>query len=375
MTIFLFVVGLVLLIGGAEVLVRGATRIATAAGIAPLVIGLTVVAFGTSAPELAVTTAATLRGDDALAIGNVVGSNILNVLLILGLSAAVSPLTVQKRVIRLEVPFMIAVSALVVVLALDRSISRMEGFFLLLGGVTFTVVLVVHARRAGNGSPAPAAATAADAGMSGSAVPARSWTPLGVAVDVAMIAAGLGLLVVGSRWIVQGAQALAEVLGVPDLVIGLTIVSAGTSLPEFATSVVAAMRGQRDIAVGNIIGSNVFNLLIILGAAAAVVPQGVEVPLSALTFDLPVMLAVAVACFPIFFTGHRIDRLEGLIFLAFYLVYTTYLVLYAAHHHALDEFREAMLFVGIPLTLLVLILSWKRDADVADEVGDVGGSR
>ncbi len=358
MTLFLFIVGLVLLIGGAELLVRGATRIATAAGIAPLVVGLTVVAFGTSAPELAVSTAATLRGDAGLAVGNVIGSNILNVLLILGLSAVVAPLVVQKRVIRLEVPFMIGVSALVVLLALDRTISRTEGILLLLGGVTYLVVLVVQARRAGNGSQAPEVAAAA--GDAGSGVPATGWTPLGLAIDVALIGAGLGLLVAGSHWIVQGAEALAGSLGVPNLVIGLTVVSAGTSLPELATSVVAAFRGQRDIAVGNIIGSNIFNLLIILGAAAAVVPEGVAVPLSALTFDLPVMLAVAVACLPIFFTGHRIDRLEGLVFLVFYFVYTTYIVLFSAQHHALDEFREAMLFVGIPLTLLVLALAWKR---------------
>jgi cation:H+ antiporter len=363
MTLFLFIVGLVLLIGGAEILVRGATRIATAAGIAPLVVGLTVVAFGTSAPELAVSTAATLRGDAGLAVGNVIGSNILNVLLILGVSAAVAPLVVQKRVVRLEVPFMIGVSALVVLLALDGTISRTEGLLLLLGGATYTAVLVVQARRAGNGSEA---AVAAAAGETGSAALAPGWTPLGLAGDMALIAAGLGLLVLGSHWIVQGAQALAGALGVPDLVIGLTVVSAGTSLPELATSVIAAFRGQRDIAVGNIIGSNIFNLLIIMGAAAAVVPEGVAVPLSALTFDLPVMLAVAVACLPIFFTGHRIDRLEGVVFLAFYVVYTTYLILFAAHHHALDEFREAMLLVGIPLTLLVLVLSWKRGASDSD---------
>lgn len=149
MTVALFILGLVLLVGGAELLVRGATRIAMAAGIAPLVVGLTVVAFGTSAPELAVTTAATLRGDPDLALGNVVGSNILNILLILGLSAAVSPLLVQKRVVRLEVPFLIGITALVVILALDRSISRLEGILLLAGGITYTAVLVIRARRGG----------------------------------------------------------------------------------------------------------------------------------------------------------------------------------------------------------------------------------
>lgn len=365
MTVFLFIVGLALLIGGAELLVRGSTRIATAAGIAPLVIGLTVVAFGTSAPELAVTTAATLRGDGDLALGNVVGSNIMNILLVLGLAAAIAPLVVQKRVIQLEVPFMILISALVVVLALDGSISRVEGIFLLLGGLTYTAVLIVQARRSGDESAG--AAVAAAAGETGSSVPVPGWMPMGMVGNAVLVLAGLGLLVIGSHWIVEGAKALAATLGVPDLVIGLTVVSAGTSLPELATSVVAAFRGQRDMAVGNLIGSNVFNLLIILGTAAVVTPAGIGVPLSALTFDLPVMLAVALACLPIFFTGHRIDRIEGIIFLAFYAVYTTYLVLNAGDHHALGEFREAMLYVGLPLTTMILAATWLRPAGGAND--------
>lgn len=368
MTVFLFVAGLLLLIGGAELLVRGASRIAAAAGIAPLVVGLTVVAFGTSAPELAVTTAATLAGDPDLALGNVVGSNILNILLILGISAVLAPLLVQKRVVRMEVPFMILVSAIVVLLAMNGVIGRVEGILLVLGGITYTVVLVVQARRAGNGAVVNGSATqlAAAAGASSPmasssasspaspASPASTWTGAGLAKDIALIAVGLGLLVLGSQWIVDGAQVMAERLGVPDLVIGLTVVSAGTSLPELATSVVASVRGQRDIAVGNIIGSNVFNLLIILGTAATVAPDGLAVPLSALTFDLPVMLIVAAACLPIFFTGHRIDRLEGVLFLGFYVVYTGYLVLDAGNHHALPQLREAILFFGLPITVLVL---------------------
>jgi cation:H+ antiporter len=263
MTALLFVAGLVLLVAGAESLVRGATRLASAAGIAPLVVGLTVVAFGTSAPELAVTTAATLQGDADLALGNVVGSNILNVLLILGLSAVVAPLVVQRRVVRLEVPFMIAVTALVGLLTVDGSISRGEGAALLIGGITYTVVLVVQARKANAGSTAASSDRPATSALVGSA---------------ARVLLGLVLLVLGSRWIVQGAEAMAADLGVPNLVIGLTIVSAGTSLPELATSVVASIRGERDLAVGNIIGSNVFNLLIILAPPPPSPPEGSPSP-------------------------------------------------------------------------------------------------
>lgn len=340
MTAFLFLAGLVLLVGGADLLVRGASRIAAAAGISPLVVGLTVVAFGTSAPELAVTTSASMNGFPDLALGNVVGSNVLNVLLILGVSALVAPLMVQKRVVRLEVPFMIGVTALVVVLSLNGVVSRLEGAFLLAGGVVYATVLVLRAR-------AVAPAIRLDRGEARRSMPA----------NLALVALGLVLLVLGSRWIVDGAEAMAAALGVPELVIGLTVVAAGTSLPELATSVVASIRGERDIAVGNIIGSNIFNLLIVLGTAAVVSPTGVAVPVSALTFDLPVMLAVAVVCLPILITGLKIDRLEGFIFLGFYVVYTSYLVLDASNHQALPALREGILFVALPLTVLTLVAS------------------
>ena len=352
MTAVLFVAGLGLLIGGAELLVRGASRIAAAAGISPLVVGLTVVAFGTSAPELAVTAAASLGGDPDLALGNVVGSNVLNVLLILGVSALVAPLLVQKRLVRLEVPFMIAISALVVILSLNRVISRTEGIILFLGGLTYTAVLVLRAR------------AVAPPRMERAGPPA---TPASITLNVVLVLGGLGLLVLGSRWIVAGAEAMAQAFGIPQLVIGLTVVAAGTSLPELATSIVAALRGERDMAVGNVIGSNIFNLLIVLGAASMLAPGGVDVPLSALTFDLPVMLAVAVVCLPIFFTGLKIDRLEGFIFLGFYVIYTTYLVLDAANHDALDALQDGILFVALPLTVLTLVAAgWGRRDEEAD---------
>lgn len=338
MTTLLFVLGLALLVGGAELLVRGSSRIAARAGISSLVVGLTVVAFGTSAPELGVTAAAAFRGDPDLALGNVVGSNVLNILLILGLSALVAPLVVQKRLVRLEVPFMVAVSVLAVLLSLNGTITRLEGTILLFGGIAYTAVLVMRARAV---APSPAEREVS--------------SPRGsTALDLGLVVLGLGLLVLGSQWIVESARAIAGALGVPELVIGLTVVAAGTSLPELATSVVASVQGQRDIAVGNIIGSNIFNLLIVLGSAALIAPSGVDVPTSALTFDLPVMLVVAVVCLPIFITGLKIDRLEGFIFVGFYIVYTTYIALDAAHHHALDELRDGIVYIVLPLTLLTL---------------------
>ncbi|NIP79675.1 MAG: calcium/sodium antiporter, partial [Gemmatimonadetes bacterium] len=301
----------------------------------------------TSAPELAVSTAASVRGDPGLALGNVVGSNVLNVLLILGLSAVVAPLVVERRLVRLEVPFMILASLLVMALAIDGRVGRVEGAGLLVTGLAYTTVLVLRARAVA--PPLP--------GGTGAIGTARR----AVAANAAMTVLGLLLLVLGSRWLVQGALAMAESLGVPDLVVGLTIVAAGTSLPELATSVVASVRGQRDIAVGNVVGSNIFNLLIILGAAAGVSTEGLEVPLSALTFDLPVMLAVAVACLPVFVSGLRIDRAEGLIFLGFYVAYTGYLVLDAADHYALPILRDGILFFALPLAVLALAATGYRD--------------
>ncbi|MBW3552755.1 MAG: calcium/sodium antiporter [Gemmatimonadetes bacterium] len=350
MPAFLFLLGLGLLVAGAEVLVRGAARIALAAGISPLVIGLTVVAFGTSAPELAVTTSAALRGEPDLALGNVVGSNIFNVLVVLGASALVAPLVVSRRLVRLEVPLLTVSATLVLLLALDGLISRVEGAFLLFGAFAYTGLLLQQSRRGSeNGIEAEVAAIAgADEGPGGRA--------RRIVVDVVLIAAGLGLLVLGSRWLVDGATTFALALGVSELIIGLTIVAAGTSLPELATSIVATFRGQRDMAVGNIVGSNLFNVLLILGAASLVAPAGVPAPAAAVRFDIPVMVGVSVACLPVFFSGLRIARWEGALFLGYYFAYTGYIILAATHHDALAGYRAAMLFFVLPLTAITLLV-------------------
>jgi cation:H+ antiporter len=338
--IFWFVLGGALLIAGAEVLVRGASRLATAAGIAPLVIGLTVVSYGTGAPELAVTVGAAYDGQPDLALGNVVGSNICNVLLILGLSALITPLIVSRQLVRLDIPLMIGASGLLVLLGLDRRIGRLDGSLLFAGAIAYTAFLIVQGRK--DREPADASTGPSSARQS------RWW------INVGLILSGLGLLALGARWLVQAAVDTATALGVTELVIGLTIVAVGTSLPEVATSVLAALRGQRDIAVGNVVGSNIFNILVVLGLGSLVAPQGIPVPESALTFDLPVMTAVALAALPIFFTGFVINRWEGAVFLAYYLAYVAYLILAATAHHARDEFAAAMGYFVLPLTALTL---------------------
>ncbi|MDI5891825.1 calcium/sodium antiporter [Halomonas rhizosphaerae] len=342
MTIAAFVVGLVLLIVGAEGLVRGASRLAARLGISSLIIGLTVVAFGTSSPELAVSLKAAIDGQAGLAMGNVVGSNIFNVLFILGLSALIVPLAVAQQLVRIDIPLMVALSVLVLLLSLDEAIGRFDGLVLVTALAAYTTFLLRQGRRAAS----PESTT-------------RASPPWGT--DMLLVAGGLGLLVIGSRWFVEGAVAFAAYLGVSDQVIGLTIIAAGTSLPELVTSIIAALRGERDIAVGNVVGSNVFNILGVLGLTGLLAPSGIALSEAMVGFDLPVMIAVALACLPICFTGGQISRWEGGVFLGYYLAYTLYLILAAARHDALPGFSVVMLYFVLPITALTLALLTFRD--------------
>ncbi|QDV37213.1 calcium/sodium antiporter [Tautonia plasticadhaerens] len=341
-TAIVFAAGLALLIGGAEIFVRGASKLAAALGISPLIIGLTVVAFGTSAPELAISVLAGLEGRPDLAFGNVVGSNIFNTLFILGASALVAPLVVARRLVQLDVPLVIGASVLALVMGMDGRIGRLEGLGLFAGIVTYTIWLVLRGR--GEGVVGGEVDTRPDQGQAG---PGR------LAIDLAMIASGLVLLVVGSRMLVSAAVTIASGLGVSEMVVGLTIVAAGTSLPEVATSLLASLKGERDIAVGNVVGSNLFNLLCVLGLTASAT-GGIPVPAEALRVDVPVMIASSIACMPIFFSGHRIDRWEGCLFLGYYVAYTTNLVLAATGHEALGSFQGVMVAFILPLTAITL---------------------
>jgi len=352
MLILLFLGGLVLLLLGAELLVRGASKLAIALGLTPLVVGLTVVSIGTSAPELAVSVGGALSGSPDLALGNVIGSNIANVLLILGLVALVTPLVVHRQLVWLDVPLMIGASLLVFLMALDGGIARWEGGLLVASAVAYIVFLVRMARRHPEQVPEDPHLSE-DAGAAPEAAPRT-------ARQVGLVIAGLALLVGGAQLLVQSATQMAVALGLSDLVIGLTVVAVGTSLPEIATSILAAVRGQRDLAVGNIVGSNIFNLLLVLGASALVASDGIPVATAALRFDLPVMTAVALACLPIFFTGHRIARWEGALFVSYYIAYTAYLLLAAAGHDALADFRLAMVSTVMPLTVVTLaVVTWR----------------
>ncbi len=340
LTLVLFVFGLGLLVGGAELLVRGASSLAAAVGISPLVIGLTVVSFGTSSPELAVSLQSAIAGQPALALGNVVGSNIFNILFVLGVCALITPLFVQFQLIRLDVPLMIVISLILFGLAFDGGLSRFDGLLFVLGLVAYVTFTVVESRRA---NVLDAQTTLTDE---------VDRSPRGIAIAIGMAVVGLALLVLGAQWLVDGAISFARLFGISELVIGLTIVAVGTSLPEVATSVVAAMRGERDIAVGNVVGSNIFNILGILGITAAIAP--IHVVPAAIGFDLPVMVAVAIASLPIFFSGQVIARWEGAVLLGCYFSYVIYLILTASGSTAIGPFNLVMLVV-LPLTVLLVL--------------------
>ena len=352
MVMFLFVVGLVLLTVGAEVLVRGASRLASAMGISPLVVGLTVVAFGTSAPEAAVSVQAVMSGGSSadLALGNVVGSNIFNILLILGVAALIAPLLVAQQLVRIEIPILIGVSLLLFAFGMDGVIGRVNGLILFGGVIVYTVFVIRQSRKETSDIQAEYA-------MEYAALPDQ---PSNLLWNLLLIVAGLAMLVVGSNWLVAGATAAARALGISELVIGLTIVAAGTSLPEVATSVMASIKGERDIAVGNVVGSCLFNLLAVLGLAAIVAPEGINVAPSALRFDIPIMIAATIACLPIFLTGYTIARWEGLVFFGYYVAYTVFLFLSTAEHDALDTFNLAIMWFVAPLTVITLMVTVTR---------------
>ncbi len=341
--------GLVSLVWGAHLLVKGASRLALAAGIAPLVIGLTIVAFGTSAPELAVSVAAAYSGSSALSVANVVGSNHFNILCILGLSALVAPLAVNRQLVRLDVPVMIGASVLLYVLAADGAIGFLDS--LLLAGiiVAYTAYLIAEARR----GRVRISVEVAESEVAGPASARR----MALVPNLGLIAAGVAGLVLGSRLLVQGAVGLARAFGVGEVVIGLTIVAAGTSLPELATSVVAALKGARDIAIGNIVGSNIFNILSVLGFSGLAARGRLAVAPDVLAFDLPLMVAVAFACLPLFRTGYSLSRANGAVLFGSYVLYIVSTVMKATGSPLLRAYNGLMIQVVIPALIVGLVVA------------------
>ena len=344
-SILLVVVGLVVLVVGAEALVRGSSRLAVAVGISPLVVGLTVVAFGTSSPELAVGIQAALDGQTDLALGNVVGSNMFNVLGVLGVASLITIMIVRQTLVRRELPLVALVSAVVLLMALNGDISRIEGVALFLGVIVYTVWAIRTERSEPDDVVAEYEAETPETPSGGRAI----------ALNVVIALTGLGLLVLGARWLVSGATDIATDLGMSELLIGVTIVAIGTSLPELATSVVAAVRGERDIAVGNVVGSNLFNLLAVLGASAALSANGVPVSDEGISFQLPALVVISVLCLGIFFTRLAVHRWEGAALLGLYVVYLAYCIVEATDTGSVTAMRlvavGAVVFVAVGVVI------------------------
>ncbi len=360
----LILVGFVVLIAGGEVLVRGASGMARAMHISPLIVGLTVVAFCTSCPELAVCLDAAFAGEADLAVGNIVGSCICNILLVLGLSAMVGALVVRARLIRLEVPLMILAAVLTLVFGFNGSIDRVDGLIfvaLLVGYMTWTVIA----------SRRESKAVKEELAKRGDGHGAKSGLSV-VLGNLGLVCVGVILLVIASGWVVNGATSIAVILGVSSLMIGLTIVAIGTSLPEVATCVIASLRGERDLAVGNVIGSNIMNILAVLGLSAVIAPDGILVSDAALRSDIPIMIIVSFACLPIFFTGHRIERWEGALFFVYYLIYMAYLILGQINDAAAHKLGWVVVVFVIPLTAITLLVLLLRSLKPEEEAGPDG---
>ena len=354
-SILLLCVGLGLLVAGSELLIKGASNLAFRLGISPLVIGLTVVAFGTSSPELAVSIHAAAANQAGIAVGNVVGSNIFNVLLILGIAALIRPLVVSQQLVKFDVPIMISISIIFLILGMDGLLSRSNDSILFSGLLLYIGFLIYLSKR-------ERASIQAEYEQSFGSI--NQPKPYAHIINILLVISGLALLVLGAEWLVKGAVEIARFLGISERIIGLTIVAAGTSLPELVTSITASFRGKIDIAVGNVVGSNLFNLMGVLGLSSIIAPNGIEVSQAAINFDIPVMIAVACACLPIFFTGNLISRWEGAVFFAYYVAYTSYLVLTITHPKVLPLFNAALVYFVLPLTALTIsLVVWRAWQD------------
>lgn len=315
----------------------------------PLIIGLSLVAFGSTAPQLTVSLQAAYQGAPDVAVGSVIGSNTFNVLVILGLAALIIPLRVSRQLVRLDIPLMIAASGLVYLLASNGLLGRLEGVVLLLGLLGYLLMLWHQSRHYARTYPAPSVQSAGG----------RFWT--GVALQTLL---GFGLLSVAGHLLLEASVEVATDLGLSERIIGLTVVAVCTSLPELAAALIAALRGEREIAVGTVIGSNLFNLLAVLGLTAVVAPAPLSISPNALAFDLPVMLGVAALCLPVFYSGYRITRAEGVVFLCLYLAYGLHVVTFTTGLPLAGRLERLMLFYVLPVLgfalLYTTLRAWRR---------------
>jgi cation:H+ antiporter len=356
MTIVLFIAGLVALIAGAELFLKAVDHFGLKWGVSPLIMGLTVVAFATGAPELAISLKAALNGSADLVLGNIIGSNIANILLILGITALIAPINITRRIVKVDVPVVIGASVLLYVLAMDGGLSALDGTFLLAGLLGYSYYTFLHIKKSRE-DDAEEEEPVFEYEQSPEDLAQGNWFYI---KNVGLLLIGLALIVIGSDWMVDSAVEIALFLGLSELVIGLTIVSIGTSLPEVATSLSAARKGSADIAVANVLGSNLYNIFLTLGLTLVIAPGVLAVSADAIQLDLPFMVAVSIACIPIFVAGFNLTRLDGSLFLLYYSTYLTYLVLNAMSSPVAHTLEWIMLWFVLPATVIYMIWRiWK----------------
>lgn len=354
MTVLIFIIGLILLIGGAELFLNSVDKFGIAWRISPLIMGLTVVAFATGAPELAISLQAAIEGRPDLVLGNIIGSNISNILLILGITGLISPLAITNRIIKRDIPMVIAASILMYLLAMDGSLSPFDGVLILTALLSYSVFMYYQIKSDRKNNKGEELSIAAKKILNNN--PAWFYTKY-----ILLLLAGLAMIVIGSRLMVHAAVTIAEILGVSELIIGLTIVSIGTSLPEVATSVSASRKGDSDTAIANVLGSNLYNILLTLGLTVVIAPGLISVSQEAVVFDMPVMIIVVFACLPLFWPGKELGRIEAFGFLFYYGAYLSYLVLIAMNHPLKSVLEWWMIWVIIPLTILLIIVKFIVD--------------
>lgn len=347
MIVLFFIVGLAALITGADLFLNGVDHFGKKWGISSVVMGLTVVAFATGAPELAVSLKAAATGSADLVLGNIIGSNIANILLILGISAVIKPIGITLRIVRFDVPVVIGASILLYILALDGELSFVDGAILFAGIIIYSLVTFFQIRkeRLNNGKAKQNSNQDIDEITS-------RW--FFYVRNIGFLIVGLALIVQGANWMVDSAVEMARILGVSELIIGLTIVSIGTSLPEVATSITAIRKGNVDMAVANVMGSNLYNIFLTMGLTLLIIPNVLAVSIQAIHFDLPFMIAISIACIPIFIADFNITRSDGTLFLFYYVGYIVYLILGAIESPYKKYTELAMLWVIIPATLIYM---------------------
>jgi len=352
MTVFLFILGLAVLIGGAELFLRAVDKFGAAWSVSPVVMGLTVVAFATGAPELAISLQAAIDGKPDLVLGNILGSNVANILLILGIAGLVHPLKITNRIIKVDVPMVIMASTLLFILAIDGLLSPLDGGIIFIGLILYSIFMYYQIKKDRKQNKRK---------KSEEVKLDEPVTPQFYGKYILLLLGGLVFIVLGSRWMVASAVEIAGILGISELIIGLTIVSIGTSLPEVATSVSAVRHGDSDTAVANVMGSNLYNILLTLSLTVLIAPGAIDVSQEAINLDLPIMLIVAIACLPLFWPGKELGRKEAIGFLFYYVAYMTYLV-FLAMGHPFKETMEVIMVWGIfPITAFLVILKFLFD--------------